>query len=67
MGATRHLWVFKCEAGHKTEKSMPLGTGIDGKDAITCSECLKENQLKIAYIVFICPEPKRKDNGNLHT
>jgi hypothetical protein len=63
MPRTRHLYIFKCFKGHQTEKTMPLGTPLENQDEVVCSECLKNNILATAYVVFICPEPKSKENG----
>ena len=52
MGATRGLFKYKCEKGHVTTKSYPLGTRIDDYDETTCKECLGRGELKTAYIVF---------------
>lgn len=52
MGATRNLYTYKCWKGHVTEKSFPLGTRYDDEDELTCLECLKQNEVKTAYLVF---------------
>jgi len=52
MGATRSLFKYKCEKGHLTTKTFPLGTRINDYDETTCKECLDQQEVKTAYIVF---------------
>jgi len=52
MGATRRRFIFKCAKGHITQKTFMLGTRIDDYDETTCEACLKNLEVRPAYIVF---------------
>jgi hypothetical protein len=54
MGATRRLFVYKCELGHVSEHTFSLGTRLEDYDEIICSECdVKSDALAPAYLVEI--------------
>lgn len=63
MSSTRHLYLFKCPKGHKTEKAYPLGTRLDDIDETTCAECMKNHVVMTAYVVFICPLKDKSNDG----
>jgi hypothetical protein len=52
MGATRSIFKYKCEKGHLSEKTFPLGTRHDDYDETTCAECLHHNEVNFAYLIF---------------
>lgn len=51
MGATQRLFIYKCVAGHLTEKVFPLGTRFDDHDETTCQECLLSLDVKPTYLI----------------
>jgi hypothetical protein len=63
MSSARHLYVFKCVKGHKTEKAYPLDTRLDDIDETTCAECLKNYEVTTAYVVFIYPLTDKNNDG----
>lgn len=52
MSATRRIFSYKCKKGHLTTKTFPLGTRFDDNDETECAECLKQDVLETAYLVY---------------
>jgi hypothetical protein len=57
MSGIKHLYTFKCQKGHVIVKMFPPGTRLDEHDEETCAECLKANELKTAYVIYVEPKP----------
>ena len=60
MSGIKHLYTFKCLKGHVTAKMFPPGTRLDDHDETTCTECLKANEVKTAYVIFVESKPEKK-------